>query len=311
MNAQFISRKACPICHKEPAKTLIEIPYASTEMQDYLSSFYDNRVDATSLYDVNFVVQECMSCNSLYQKHIPDSRLSTVLYEDWVDPTSTSIEKISNYDIEHYEFNASEIRQLFSLYDLPSGKLNVLDYGMGWGSWAKMCSAYGAKTYGYDFSEKRNVHATKHGFNIINLTEITNKKFDLINTEQVFEHIPDPLETIQLLAESLTEGGVIKISVPHAFNFKARLKKIDWKTKNKFSNQSINPVAPLEHLNFFTRKAIVGMGEQAGLREIKIPLNKQYALSSNFFTSPKSCIKFLFRLIMRNYFINYVLLQKP
>lgn len=310
MNSLFYERHQCPVCGNKTSDLAFQISYSSQELKDYFHSFYAGRVDIGLLDGAEFNIQECSSCKVLYQKFIPNEELSRILYEDWVDPTETSIQKIQNYGIDHYEFNASEIRQLFSLFDIPSGKLNVLDFGMGWGAWAKMASAYGAQTYGYDFSEKRNSHAQNHGFAILDSEEIKLKKFDLINTEQVFEHIPNPLETMEILSNSLSQKGIIKISVPHAFNFKSRLKKIEWATSQKFSNRSINPVAPLEHLNFFNRSAIVYLGYKFGLKEIKIPLRTQYSLSSNFFNKPKPLLRFLFRPFMRNYFYNYILLKK-
>lgn len=310
MNSLFFQRERCPVCGNRSSELVFKISYSSQEIKDYFQSFYSGRVDVDLLEGAEFNIQECSACKTLFQKFTPNEKLSKILYEDWVDPTDTSVKKISNYGIDHYEFNASEIRQIFSLFQNPPGKLNVLDYGMGWGGWAKMAAAYGAKTYGYDFSEKRNSHAQNHGFAILNFEEIKLKEFDFINTEQVFEHIPNPFETMELLSNSLSERGIIKISVPHAFNFKSRLKKIEWTTSNKFSNRSINPVAPLEHLNFFNRSAIINLGHRFGLKEIKIPLRTQYSLSSNFFTSPRSFVRFILRPIMRNYFYNYILLRK-
>ena len=62
-----------------------------------------------------------------------------------------------------------------------------------------------------------------------------NLRFDFINTEQVFEHISEPLETLKELKTLLKPGGIIKISVPTADDINRRLKNngLECKERNQ------------------------------------------------------------------------------
>lgn len=68
--------------------------------------------------------------------------------------------------------------------------------------------------------------------------EIPQHQFDFINTEQVFEHIPKPLETLRYLKKALKTNGVLKISVPTANDIEQRLEIMDWKIPKRGSRKS-------------------------------------------------------------------------
>jgi SAM-dependent methyltransferase len=90
---------------------------------------------------------------------------------------------------------------------------------------------------------------------VITWDDIPKYRFDFINTEQVFEHIPEPLETLRHLIKSLETNGIIKISVPTANDVDRRLKIMDWEAPID-SRNSLDPVTPLEHINYFKRSSI-------------------------------------------------------
>jgi SAM-dependent methyltransferase len=98
------------------------------------------------------------------------------------------------------------------------------------------------------------------------LDEIPARRFDLINAEQVFEHLPEPLDTLRHLSRGLKPGGLLRIGVPNGTGLKQSLAAWDW-TAPKGSARSLNAVAPLEHLNCFTRTSLLVLAETAGLRE--------------------------------------------
>ena len=57
---------------------------------------------------------------------------------------------------------------------------------------------------------------------------------------------------------------------------------MDWKAP-KNSRNSLNPVAPLEHINCFRRKSLIKMAAIAGMEEVVIPMSIQYAYTSNWY----------------------------
>jgi len=62
--------------------------------------------------------------------------------------------------------------------------------------------------------QKKELIMEKNGIKVIPWNDISLHKFDFINTEQVFEYIPEPLKTLDYLKNSLKDHGIIKISVP-------------------------------------------------------------------------------------------------
>ena len=112
------------------------------------------------------------------------------------------------------------------------------------------------------------------------------------------------------LKKSLKAEGILKISVPTANDIDRRLKIMDWESP-KHSKNSLNPVAPLEHINCFRRSSILNMAAEAGMQEIFMPIKTQYRYTTDW-SGIKKIAKNIFRPVYRNILKkqNYVLLQK-
>ena len=105
-----------------------------------------------------------------------------------------------------------------------------------------------------ELSKDRIKNAEKYLIKVINWEELPQNKFDLINTEQVIEHVPNPLETVKHLSDSLKDG-LIKISVPHGHTAERNLKLLDWNLpKIRFL---LHVVTPLEHINVFIAETLI------------------------------------------------------
>jgi 2-polyprenyl-3-methyl-5-hydroxy-6-metoxy-1,4-benzoquinol methylase len=164
---------------------------------------------------------------------------------------------------------------LVSFFNERPHNLKFLDFGMGWGKWCLMAKAFGCQVYGLELSESRIAYAKKHGITVLAKEHLLQHEFDYINTDQVFEHIPEPLETLKELIECLKLNGIIKISVPNGNKIEQVLESMDWNAK-KGQRNSLNAVAPLEHINCFKTKAIKLMASQSGLELTEIPKVRQH-----------------------------------
>ena len=165
--------------------------------------------------------------------------------------------------------------RIISFFGAVPSSLRFLDFGMGWGKWALMVKAFGCDSYGTELSKARIDHARSNGLAVITWQDIPQHQFDVINAEKVFEHIPDPLATLRHLKKALTVGGLLRIHVPAAGNMRRRLKIMNW-TAPEGSRESLNPVAPLEHINFFRRSSLTRMARESGLTEASIPITEEY-----------------------------------
>jgi len=147
--------------------------------------------------------------------------------------------------------------------------LKVLDYGMGWGEWCQMARSFGCQTWGYDISAPVLERAQRQGLQVVSDLENQTGAFDVINAEQVFEHLVDPLATLQRLKQCLSPRGVIRICVPSGRRIHQNLRRGAW-TADRHSRHSLSPVAPLEHLNCFAADSLAAMGRAAGLAPFQL-----------------------------------------
>jgi SAM-dependent methyltransferase len=248
------------------------VPYTESPIRDYLVAFYSTTgsgVEFEYLEGAEFVLDECLDCGLIFQREVPNPALIERLYEKWLDPATVRA-IVSRLETGRSRlWCAAEIaRGIEHLGKRPSD-VQFLDFGMGWGGWCFLARGFGCDVYGMELSASRVAHATASGIPVLSWDELRNNRFDFINAEQVFEHLADPRDTLVSLAAALKPGGIIHINVPPGHDIKRKLQNPDWSLPAR-SPESLNDVAPLQHLNCFTFESLVRMGSKAGLREVEI-----------------------------------------
>jgi predicted SAM-dependent methyltransferase len=309
-NIYFVERRACPACKSDKSKQLYSCAFDTEPVRSYLERFYGGRVDFTCLEGASYILVECADCGLVFQQQAPGPELLNTLYDKWLGSDTTLTRRQRKDGLGFYSLLAQEVMQIIALTNKLPADLSVLDYGMGWGKWALMVKAFGCRSYGYELSSERIAQAQSNGIATVTWEEIGQKQFDFINTEQVFEHLVEPLATLAHLAGGLKDDGILKISVPSDFRIDAKLRIMDWSAP-KFSWNSLNPVAPLEHLNCFRLRSIREMARQVGLREMKMPVHTQYQYATAW-SGGQRVARNLFTPFVRNALRiqNYVLLVR-
>jgi SAM-dependent methyltransferase len=311
-NPFFSERNGCPSCKSNVLTDIFQNKYDEDPIKEYIHNFYSSQgtVEFEFLQGAVYRLQECEDCGLIFQKYIPNDFFMGKLYGEWID--QGKLVKIHHMQdgLALYSLYAQEIMQLIAHFKTAPSLLNIFDFGMGLGQWALMAKAFGCNAFGLELTKERVESAKCNGISVIEWDDIPACQFDFINTEQVFEHLSEPLSTLVHLAKSLKPNGIIKISVPTANNIEKRLKLMDW-SATKSSKYSLNPVAPLEHINFFRRKSILKMASLAGLKEVYIPVIKQYQHVTNWSGFIDIALNLL-QPIRRNLFknVNYCLFQK-
>jgi len=263
--SNFIERSECPACHHKLVTLIYELPEGSEVIHDYLNDFYSKQggVEIHFLKGWNYQLYRCNECSLVFQKSILNDDMMEILYERWIDPT-IAFEESKKHHLDYYLNLIEEIGQVIQYFKKKPCETFVMDFGMGWAEWCKIAASLGCNVIGVELSNSRREYARKCNINVVNMDEIERGKLDFINTEQVFEHIPNPLETLQELTSLVKPGGLIKISVPDGYRLNEVLKLSDWKAPKGTLN-SLNMVAPLEHINCFNFKSIIRMAELSGL----------------------------------------------
>jgi SAM-dependent methyltransferase len=279
----FIERDKCPSCVSDQITKLYENRFDQSPVKEYLEAFYNPQGGVESAYLIGAVysLYRCEVCGLIFQGEILNDALMERLYEHWIDPSTVLKYHLDTDFPDLYCAHAQEIMRIIAYYERPPSALRVLDFGMGWGEWALMAKGFGCDAYGSELSSTRIHYARSKGVKVLTRDEICALRFDFVNTEQVFEHIPRPLDTLMELKQVLKPDGILKISVPNGWDIQRRLRRMNWKSP-KWSRDSLNPVAPLEHINCFQRRSIIKMASLVGLKEIRIPLSIQYQYMVNY-----------------------------
>lgn len=262
-------------------------PFTEPPLRDYLERYYRNEggaVEFEYLDAAQFVLEECQDCGLIFQKEVPNDLMNRRIWEHWIDPAGAHHRFVMNVPFDSYAAYAQEIMMTLAyLAETPGFRrpARVLDFGMGWGVWCQMAEGFGCDVYGTEILQTRIAHARSRGLRVIDPADVPNHTFDFINSEQVFEHLAGPLDTLEWLTRALNPVGLIKISVPDARDLKRRLRIMDW-TAPYGSRNSLNDTIPLIHVNSFTHRSLVRMAELAGLELVKIPLRLQYIYGTNW-----------------------------
>lgn len=273
----FETRELCPACGAAAGETLFSGKFTDQPIVDFLLGFYSSQgmIDISLLAGGKYTLVACGECGLVYQKEILNEHLMYVLYEKWIDP-EYALKLHQCFGTEYHLKQLREMANVFHLLgDIPS-KLKCLDFGMGWGLWCRMARGFGCEVHGMELSRSRIDYAESFGIPNVSYQSINGAEYDFINTEQVFEHIPNPLETLIDLKDALSQKGILKISVPDGWNIRKKIRSGLMRKADSFRGELVS-IHPLEHINCFDYSTLIKMAKKAGLRAISVP--DRYAYS--------------------------------
>ncbi len=267
----FISRKSCPCCENSDSNLLFSAKFNEKIFENYFQKrkkgeFYGGGwIDYDTIKNGNYILVECSKCKLVYQKSIPGNFLMSCIYEKWVNQEINHKYNLKHHGIGQATKNFKEIFTLVKYFKKPPNQLDFLDFGLGWGIWAKMAQSFAINISGVELSKSKLENAQKHNIRIVDFQTLPTMKFDYINTEQVFEHIEDPYQTLMILKMALKPGGIIKLSVPHGQELKKKLNQM--KVSGRFDMENIREVAPFQHINCFNHDSLLYLAKRAGLKQ--------------------------------------------
>ena len=294
-NQYFRARTCCPACADAPGNVIYECNFLQEPVVRFLELKFRPEV-RTHFDGVSYRLLKCGQCGLIYQEQILNDEGLALLYDKWLFEGDT--ETIARSDVKDFVRYAQELLKIRSFFRKPVGDISVLDYGMGRGKWCSVAQALGYQVVGTDLSSQLLENSRKLGFTVLPLHELTNHRFDFINTEQVFEHLSEPLQVLTQLRDLLDDNGIIKISVPDGSDVEGKLAKMDWTARRGQENFLI-PVTPAIHINTFSYDSIVGMGRAASMEPVEVPLSADYSILSGL--SAKDFLKSLIKPIYRRY----------
>lgn len=260
----FVHRDCCPLCGHGSAALLCEISYGDARLREYLAEFYRGRLPLNLLRDERYRVARCDRCGFLYQDRILDADGMRALYRDWIDDDA-SLHKKQSASGGLFRQYARQVQTLSQMLERRPRQIRVLDFGMGWGYWARMAQAHGLAVSGFELSERRREYARALGLDVISELPDAGEHYDVIYANQVLEHLPEPLQTLRELRARLAPGGLIYLRVPDGRGVNDTLSWRGWIPE-------LDAIHPLEHINCFIRSTLIRLGAEAGLVPASPPL---------------------------------------
>lgn len=260
----FIERPCCPVCGGTKNEELYAEPFAVGGTGEFLKDYYENRLDINRMGEALYVLSRCAECTLIYQRFVLAEEGLSDLYERAIDPQA-SLAKRTTADESYARglwIDSGYVMRFFS--NRKPEQLDVLDFGMGWGHWCIGAKRHGYNVFGAELSDVRKDYALQNGVQLCTpLEKDDDQLFDFINTDQVVEHLMDPLIILRSLAGKLKKHGVIKIFVPNSPVDYRQVKAGRWRpAKDAFH--------PLEHVNGFNRLSIDFLARRVGLRPLTL-----------------------------------------
>ena len=239
-------------------------------------------IDIKKLNGYHYKLIKCENCNLIFQEQIPNEKFSQQLYEKYINKDD-SFKKKDDYEKKYHKKLFYEMGLIKSIFKKKKEEISILDFGAGWGFWLNYLKKNKFNVFAHEISETRIDFLKKNNIKVIFDIKNIDNKFDFIYSEETFEHIPNPKETLINLSKILKDDGFIMLRFPSSFLFKLKL--------NSRYNPSTDCAHPLEHINLLKRKSFEAMIEGSNLKIITFKSKFNFSLR-NFLIDIKNFLYF-------------------
>lgn len=271
----LVDRTRCPGCAAVPGPVVYSVPYRDPDLRAYLLDFYGGRLDPDSL-DGDYSLVDCPGCGLLYQRRVPAPAAVVDLYQHVVESERADVEQRHGATVAHGA--QLDLRRTLRRTGGSASRLEVLDYGAGTGLWLDVARGVGCHPTGAEVDPAARARLAAAGHATVDHDDLPAARFDLVNLEQVLEHVLEPREVLERIATAVRPDGLVRVCVPNGSNVRELLAQPDWSAP-KGTARSLNAVAPLEHVNCFDHRSLTAVGVAAGLEPFQFPLRVELPAS--------------------------------
>ena len=285
----FIERAECPAC-------------ASREVRLWCASRFDlapvkrilEETDIAQTYPAilhhPYEIWICSACRLIYQRYVLREEPLNYYYGRSLPDEATRRLDFGYSAIPHLAQLASDVLLLLNHLRKDPIDLKVYEFGQGWGRWLQLMRAAGCKVSCHDLSPSRNAAMASMGIACVEPTALESESLNVINCDQVLEHLANPRITFTALARALKPGGLLAIDVPNCWRLH-RLGNHSPSMDRIFSDRQLSSlVHPLEHVNAFVQQPLLRMAADAGLVRAKPSAARRWACAT-YYVSPKRILR--------------------
>ncbi|MBL9202747.1 MAG: class I SAM-dependent methyltransferase [Opitutaceae bacterium] len=178
-----------------------------------------------------------------------------------------------DYAAEYHDWRATDrgleftdLARVAEHYFRPSAAaapLRLLDFGCGAGGFLKFLRARSSLSgrpldlTGHDVGSYAEMLRARDGFRILDFVALAREpdaSYDLISLIEVIEHLPEPLEVLQIVARLLRPGGLLLLTTGNLESPAARRAGLAYRY-----------CAPEIHVSLFNPRALAALYRRAGL----------------------------------------------
>lgn len=277
-NKEFFDRReACPVCGGGEGRPFYSAPMTAEPVSGFIASQYDAQgdIDWIRLEGTDYTLMSCPTCDLVYQLNAPNDRLLGHIYSEMIQPAYLEKLERERLTLDNFDRIAGELSVLFRATGKHPSDVRFLDYGFGYGRWARVARALGASVLATEICEEKKAAARAIGVEVIPDEQVDDMRFDIVHTEQVFEHLVEPGREFRRLA-AVTDG-IIKVSVPRGGPIERLLSSRGLPRVSPFERAQSGKVwtradfasaavQPLEHLNAYSLRTMRWLAAANGLK---------------------------------------------
>lgn len=250
----------CPACgssRSETAAALDEtrrgrfLEYSRVKYGGLLDTMLDGRPP---------VVDRCSDCGHCWYRHQPEPEQLSAMYAAGRPLTAGVVPQR-----EPTTAMLREMTRLRCLVRSLGDAGTLLDFGSGYGRWARAASSVGFRVTAFEPSAERGAETDAHFELVHDLTRLHGRRFSAVQLEQVLEHVADPLDVLKRVRKFCGAATVVRVTVPNLL--RAPEGRAIW-TAWPFDGRSTHTMAPYEHLHGFTPASLDRLLGRAGFQPI-------------------------------------------
>lgn len=255
----------CPACDSliDPVPVVSINESTRKSYLEYSKKKYNGLIDDWPNF-LQLEIDHCSDCGHFWYREQPNQTMLNKMYE-----SGRPLQTIKrNQDRTASPKMISEMSRLMKL--IGKSKPRLLDYGSGFGRWARAAIYTGFKVTAYEPSIERGLEKSEVDFTLVHdVDDLKKHLFDVINLEQVLEHVSDPVKLLHGLRDYCEPDAVVRITVPNVLRCPEGDKLWEeW----PYNGERAHTMAPFEHLHGFTPGSLLSMIERAGFEPYNQPV---------------------------------------
>ncbi len=258
--SEFNKTLNCKIC-KIKGTNIFQKKFTDKVLLNFFKQYYGKKkfkFFKKRLENENYSLLKCSNCKFIWQKNSPKKKFSLDLYDKIIDEKESLIKSKKKYEIRKHK-NKSEIN--FIINQFSDAKINILDFGAGWGHWLNSGDKLKFNPFALEMSKHRKKYISNLGIRIIDYKSLSNYKnfFHFIRLDQVVEHVDDFKTIFKLIKKLAMKDCIFYLSVPDGADI------VSDKSNIKIEKGAVQP---LEHLNCFSRYSLIKILKLEGFKKI-------------------------------------------